>query len=242
MSLALILVAVVALAYANGANDNFKGVATLLGSGTTDYRRALAWATVTTLIGSLAAALLAGELLKRFSGRGLVADVLVADPHFVAAVALGAGLTVLLATRLGMPVSTTHGLVGALVGAGWAAGSSVQLAKLGADFFLPLLLSPVIALVAICVLYPAFRLLRVRLGVTESMCICAGNEVLEVMPACWAEPLVIQRVQQLSLSVGTAVTCRKRYQGYVLGLGVGAVLDRLHFLSAGVASFARGLN
>jgi hypothetical protein len=31
---------------ANGANDNFKGVATLCGSRTTNYRRALVWATV----------------------------------------------------------------------------------------------------------------------------------------------------------------------------------------------------
>ena len=29
------------LAYANGANDNFKGVATLYGSGTTTYKKAL---------------------------------------------------------------------------------------------------------------------------------------------------------------------------------------------------------
>src|SRR3954452_13711534 len=99
MTLAIIVLAVIGLAYANGANDNFKGVATLLGSGTTGYRRALAWATLTTLLGSLAAVLLAGELLTSFSGRGLVADALAADPRYVAAVALGAALTVLLATR-----------------------------------------------------------------------------------------------------------------------------------------------
>ena len=34
MTFAVILLAVVCLAYANGANDNFKGVATLFGSGT----------------------------------------------------------------------------------------------------------------------------------------------------------------------------------------------------------------
>src|SRR4051812_16065338 len=140
--------AVAGLAYANGANDNFKGVATLFGSGTTDYRRALAWATFTTLLGSLTAVLLAGELLKSFSGRGLVPDALVNDPRYVAAVALGAGLTVLLATRIGMPVSTTHGLVGGLVGAGWAAGAPVHLPKLASAFFAPLLLSPVLAITA----------------------------------------------------------------------------------------------
>ena len=55
MIVILALVAGVLLAFANGANDNFKGVATLLGSETTGYRRALAWATACTAAGSLAA-------------------------------------------------------------------------------------------------------------------------------------------------------------------------------------------
>jgi len=40
MAITLALLCVGFLAYSNGANDNFKGVATLFGSGTTDYRRA----------------------------------------------------------------------------------------------------------------------------------------------------------------------------------------------------------
>lgn len=108
-----ILLAVLCVAYANGANDNFKGVATLLGSGTATFRRALIWATCTTLLGSLAALLLAVQLIERFSGKGLVDAQVAGQPTFAAAVALGAGLTVLLATRLGMPISTTHSLVGA---------------------------------------------------------------------------------------------------------------------------------
>ena len=36
------------LAYSNGANDNFKGVATLFGSRTTNYKWAIGWATLTT--------------------------------------------------------------------------------------------------------------------------------------------------------------------------------------------------
>ena len=86
-------IAVVCLAYANGANDNFKGVATLLGSGTTSYRRALAWTTAMTLLGSLTAVFLAGALLTNFSGKGLVDDELAASADYGAAVALGAGLT-----------------------------------------------------------------------------------------------------------------------------------------------------
>ena len=91
MTIAIILLAVLCLAYANGSNDNFKGVATLFGSGTTNYRWALVWATITTLLGSLAAVFLAEQLLKSFSGKGLVSSSLVAEPNYAAAVALGAG-------------------------------------------------------------------------------------------------------------------------------------------------------
>ena len=40
----VLLLAVVLLAYSNGANDNFKGVASLYGSRTTTYGTALTWA------------------------------------------------------------------------------------------------------------------------------------------------------------------------------------------------------
>ena len=137
------------LAFANGANDSFKGVAPLYGSGTARFRTALAWGTATTLAGAIAAVFLAGGLMKTFSGKGLVPDALTQSPHFLLAVALGAALTVLLATRLGFPISTTHALTGALAGAGLAGGDhAVNFAALGTAFLLPLLLSPVLALAA----------------------------------------------------------------------------------------------
>ena len=241
MTLVLILAAVVCLSYSNGANDNFKGVATLFGSGATDYRRALAWATATTLAGSLTAAWLAETLLKAFSGKGLVAESLVGDPGYAAAVALGAGLTVLLATRLGMPISTTHGLVGALAGAGWAAGSAVDLGKLGSGFFLPLLVSPVLALASVLVVYPLLRRGRQSAGVTEETCFCVGVETVEVVPAM-SHAAALARVEQMSATVGETVTCRRRYAGRVLGVSAAGVLDKLHYLSSGVVSYARGLN
>ena len=61
LSLWRLVVAALAVTFANGANDNFKGVATLFGSGTTSYRRALVWATVTTMAGSLSALMLGGS-------------------------------------------------------------------------------------------------------------------------------------------------------------------------------------
>ena len=241
MLVAALLLAVLCLAYANGANDNFKGVATLFGSGTSGYRGALVWATVCTLLGSLTAVLLAGQLLRNFSGSGLVADHLASQPQYVAAVAFGAGLTVLLATRLGMPVSTTHGLVGSLVGAGWAAGSALNSSQLALSFFAPLLVSPVLALIATGACYPLLHAVRRQLGVTQQTCFCVGTETVEIVPVLSCEA-ALQRVEQLTVRVGSEVTCHTAYQGRLLGVSAAAVLDRTHYLSAGAVSFARGLN
>ncbi|HEY1188216.1 MAG TPA: anion permease [Gemmata sp.] len=188
MLIALLFFVVCFVAFTNGANANFKGVASLYGSGTTTLRTAALWGTATTFAGSLAALFLAVNMLLAFRGSGVVPDDLVASRHFVCAVALGAAVTSFLATRFGFPVSTTHALVGALIGAGVVGGGEVRLGPLGALFLYPLFFSPVVAALAgalACVLLRAARLMPDR---------------------------------------------RSR------------LLDALHFLSAGAASFARGLN
>lgn len=159
--LALILIAVIVVAYTNGANANFKGVASLYGSGTTSYRRAVNWAAVTTAAGCVAAMLMGAVMMKAFSGKGLVPDALVAQPVFLLAVAAGAGLTGLLATWWGFPVSTTHMLTGGLLGAGLTADAGgVSFGKLWDTFVMPLLFSPVIAVVAGGVIYVILKALR----------------------------------------------------------------------------------
>src|SRR4051812_42504803 len=165
------------LAYSNGANDNFKGVASLFGSGAAGYRTALSWATLTTGAGSVAAIFLAQSLLKKFSGKGLVPDALTAQPQFLLAVALAAGATVILATLLGFPISTTHGLTGALVGAGLITGvSNVNFGALSKNFVTPLLVSPLLAVAGGAVIYLIFRALRLSTGISKEMCVCVGSE------------------------------------------------------------------
>ena len=149
-----LFVATCFLAYANGANDNFKGVASLFGSRTTSYRTAIIWATVTTFSGSVCAMFFAQTLLRKFSGKGLVPDQVVGSDHFLLAVSLGAALTVIAATLTGFPVSTTHALIGAMIGAGLMAdGSHINIQALGKGFLLPLLLSPLLAVVLAAPLY-----------------------------------------------------------------------------------------
>lgn len=189
MLTAILFLAVCFVAFTNGANANFKGVASLYGSGTTTLRGALYWGTAMTFAGSIAALFLAGGLLVNFSGRGIVPDALAQSPPFLTAVALGAALTSFLATRFGFPVSTTHALVGALIGAGLAgSGNQVELGPLWKNFLLPLLFSPLVAAILGALVYGLLK---------------------------WSRWLPQQR-----------------HPG----------LDALHYLSAGAASFARGLN
>lgn len=147
MLLISLFLATLFLAYSNGANDNFQGVATLFGSRTTSYQTAILWASFTTLAGAVAATFLASTLVKNFSGKGLVPDAIANSPEFHIAVAIAAGLTVLIAALMGFPISTTHSLTGAIIGAALVAiGLKVNFSALGTSFILPLLLSPIIAI------------------------------------------------------------------------------------------------
>ena len=225
------------LAYSNGANDNFKGVATLFGSGTTDYKKAITWATITTLSGSVAAIFLASTLVKNFSGKGLVPDTLIQSPAFAISIALGAAITVFLATKIGMPISTTHSLVGALFGSGVVAvGSAFNFAKLGKVFLMPLIVSPLMAAVVSLIVYVIFRQVRKAVGIKKESVLSVPAELSPKM----------ETANFVAVQPGGAGTLESRYieqyQGEFVGISAQKILDFFHFISAGVVSFARGLN
>lgn len=233
-----IFIATVFLAYANGANDNFKGVATLFGSKTTNYKIAIWWATATTFAGSLCSVLFASALLKSFSGKGLVPDAIADTNSFHLAVALGAAITVILATATGFPISTTHGITGALTGAGLAAiGTELNFAALGKSYFVPLLLSPLIAIVLGLSVYSLLHYSRDALGIKKAWCVCLGNRQ-ELVPV-GSEQLFAQTNE---LSIDTIENCERHYVGSFWGIDCQKLVDVCHFLSAGAVSFARGLN
>lgn len=243
----LLIVAVLWLAYSNGANDNFKGVATLYGSGAATFGRAMGYATVCTVAGSLVSILLASTLAKQFTGSGLVSAELAQSSVLLMSVGAAGAATVLLATVLGMPTSTTHALTGALVGVALVAnGGSVQLAPLWAGFFRPLLISPVLAVALAAVLYLIFRQARQALGVTRETCVCVGPErqlvpvlvqakgMADASPCCGPSGIEVM--------VGETTQCVDQYCGQVAGVNAHSVVNAAHFASAGAVCFARAVN
>jgi len=241
MILLLLFISACFLAYSNGANDNFKGVATLFGSGTTNFKKAINWATITTFSGSIAAIFLANELVKNFSGKGLVPDDLIAVPIFAISIALGAAITVFIATKIGMPISTTHSLVGALFGAGvMAVGSQFNFEKLIDKFLFPLIASPLMAAIVSLIAYIIFRFFRKKMGVTKTTSLNIHEK-----PNPSIASLNMNNAINLKSTVSIEAKIENKietYEGQILGISSQKVLDILHYISAGIVSFARGLN
>ena len=235
----IVLFVVAWLAFANGANDNFKGVATLYGSGSTSYRTALAVATIATAAGSVLSIAIASGLLAAFSGSGLVSAEVAASSGFAASVGGAAAITILLATRLGMPTSTTHALTGALLGVAVAVdGAQSAWQPLVRGFFVPLLVSPLIAIALSALAYALLARGRARFGPGGPSCLCLARSESEAPQpsglAC--------AVASPSLVVAPVAECERI-------LGAGAVLarsDRIaataHLMSAASVCFGRAVN
>jgi len=238
MELSLLAFALVfALAFANGANDVSKAIATLVGSGVTDYRSAIAWGTAWTVVGAALAAFVASSMIKTFS-HGLVQIGTIIEPAVTLAVLTGAMAWVLFASRTGLPVSTTHALTGAIVGTGFVAfaGEGLIWPAIGKKIALPLLLSPFLALTVSLLIHPAVRALARK---WEGACLCAmpASRALVAIDAHGSTRTLFQTTSFGSPVMAVPSQCdRAGLQGLVVGL------DTIHWLSSGLASFARGTN
>lgn len=216
-NLMLVALPVLALAWVNGANDVAKGVSTLIGSGVSRPSRAIWWGTLWTLLGGLAAVLWGAKLANAFGGGYLAPDFKLGT-NFIFGALIGAFAWVLLATRFGLPVSTTHALLGGTMGAALviAGPAGLRVGVIANKALLPLALSPLLA-IGIC-----WLLLLVGRWV--------GARVPSWQPGCcpqddWrANPFVCAR----GLSPSESFAAR--------------LWTALHWLSSGATSFARGLN
>jgi PiT family inorganic phosphate transporter len=219
------------LAAANGSNDDPKGVATLGGAGVTGHRSALAWGVVTTLTGSVVSVHAAAGLTKLFSTGIVTARP---TPAFALSVLVGATGWVVLATVTRLPVSTTHALVGSFVGAGLVLGpATIAWASLATRVAVPLVLS-------IAVAYAASGVLGLLPGqVPECVCVRVGQPAAGTPSGGALRATAATTAPVAVIRTGTVDDCPAHGPA---GRGLALTVNRLHWLTAGAASFARGLN
>lgn len=164
-----------------------------------------------------------------------MADVFVNDPHFAVSVALGAAITVMVATKIGMPVSSTHAMVGALVGTGMVVSrGAVEFGALTNGFVLPLILTP------ICASILAYFLIRIQ----------QNNIPVEKNCLCISEPEIIvytgdsfQMIKQSPTLISeSSENCSQIPVRSRIVINREKLEDYIHLFSAGLVSFARGLN
>lgn len=212
-----IMLPVLMLAWANGANDVCKGVATLFGSGAASARHALLWGAVWTVFGGVAAIFWGAALVSTFSSGFLVSGFPLSTTFSASALG-GAVVWVLLATRFGWPVSTTHALLGGIVGAVLVISGPDGLrgAAVANKVLLPLLLSPLIAVLLCWCLLWLGRFVARKVPAWHPGC-CERQDWLRNPFVC-ADP-----------TSKTSVASRR-------------VWTALHWFSAAATSFARGLN
>jgi inorganic phosphate transporter, PiT family len=229
----------IVLAYANGANDVSKGIATLVGSGVTDYRRAIAWGSAWTGVGGLLGCAFAGAMLSTF-GHGLLGEGVAPSFSAVLATLAGAAGWVLLATRTGMPVSTTHAIVGSLVGVAIVAygPKAVQWSTVGGQIFLPLLLTPLLSFLLTGLLLRWTRASAANETPADCLCAQVAPPILAIAgPAAAYTAAGTAPDLRLQITRGTVSECAAAHPT-ALRLSI----DHLHWLTSGATSLARGMN
>lgn len=227
---------VLVLAYANGANDVSKAVATLPGSEVTTYRTAMLWGTIWTMLGAVIAAFWATAMLQTFTAGILRSQAPLPFSLGISAIS-AAILWVLFASRRGFPVSTTHAIAGGVCGAGL-----ILLGPLGIDWMillkkaaLPLALSP---LAAFLLAWLLVHLLERTVGRWSGYCLCVqarATAMVSISPC--GDTRLLYHTTGSEVVIDTSAACAEsRLAGVAIGM------DSLHWLSSGAASFARGLN
>jgi len=149
--LTVILVAILGLAvlfdYINGFHDTANAIATSVSTRALRPDQAIVLSAVANFVGALS-----GTAVAKTIGAGLIDERIVntADPHqvYVAAALIGAIAWNLFTWRLGIPSSSSHSLIGGLLGATLIASgvAAIQMDGVTNKVLLPLVSSPILGL------------------------------------------------------------------------------------------------
>jgi PiT family inorganic phosphate transporter len=165
MDLILILIVIAGfyMAWNIGANDTANSIGTSVGSGVLSLRAAI----LRIIIFDLTGAVLYGHFVTRTVGKGIVNIDAIGDVNLVVlgalAALLAASIWITLATLFSLPVSTTHSIVGAMLGFGLVAAGfqNIKWIVLG-KIVLSWVLSPLAGALTAFILYNLIRIFVIR--------------------------------------------------------------------------------
>jgi PiT family inorganic phosphate transporter len=151
--LAVIIILALIYDFLNGANDSANAIATVIATRALTPLKALTMASVFNLVG----AFVSSAVAKTIGGGIVTASELATDVLFMVLIGglIGATLWTYLCTVAGIPISVTHSLVGAIMGAGLMAGGPqvIQWSILTNKVFLGIALGPLVGFLAGALLF-----------------------------------------------------------------------------------------
>jgi PiT family inorganic phosphate transporter len=164
METALVLI-VIALAlgfdYTNGFHDAANAIATSVSTRALTPRVALMMAAVMNFVGAMLGVAVATTIATKIVE--LQAATPVIELRVVLCALVGAIVWNIITWRLGLPSSSTHAIIGGLVGAGLAGGLSIHWNEVVNRVVIPMVLSPVVGFsLAVAVMLGLLWLLRKR--------------------------------------------------------------------------------
>ena len=255
------LMAAFYMAWNLGANDAANPTNTAVGSGAVSLKKALIIFSLFAIVG----ALLEGYRVIKTIGKGVVKDL---DPAMALSASIAAGLWVTIATRKGLPVSTTHSTVGAVLGVGLTRGLLGGESRIDWSVVVKVvaswITSPIGAMLIAFILYYALGLLYrvleknniypdkifkilIIIGLIFSAFAYGANDVgnatgvyIQVVSQSFGVP-DYRTLQLLALLGGIGIMLGALTWGYRVVMTIGFKITRLDYISGTAAEFSNAL-
>ena len=129
LTIAIILSIVLAFVFTflNGMNDAANSISTIIATKVMTPLQAILWASFWEFAAFIIIRLVLNKTFAVGNTMANFADQNVIDPYLILSALVGAAIWVWVCTKNGMPISTSHALIGGIIGAAWFVNGSAVL-------------------------------------------------------------------------------------------------------------------
>ncbi len=129
LTIAIILSIVLAFVFTflNGMNDAANSISTIIATKVMTPMQAILWASFWEFTAFIIIRLVFNQQFAVGNTMANFADQAVIDPYLILSALVGAAIWVAVCTKSGMPISTSHALIGGIIGAAWFVNGSAVL-------------------------------------------------------------------------------------------------------------------